>query len=108
MSPFCLLVRFKVRAGQVEDFDRLMTATVAQIAEREPGTVVYVSHSTNEPDVRVFFEAYRTRAAFDAHCKQPHIESFMAERSALVESFTVEELTPLSAQVEGAWRYESR
>lgn len=51
----------------------------------EQGTVAYVNHRVpGEPDVRVFYELYADRAAFDAHERQPHTRHFLEEREKFV------------------------
>jgi quinol monooxygenase YgiN len=68
MDGFGLVVRFRLAAGHEERFDELVAATLAGIRDHEPGTLVYASHAVEgEPGVRVFYELYRDRAAFEAH-----------------------------------------
>lgn len=56
-SGFGLVVRFSLRAGSEEAFDRLVSRTVALIGEREPGTLMYVVHEFEDvPAARVFYE----------------------------------------------------
>ena len=78
---FGLVVRFTVRDGAGDDFDRLVDQTVPEIHRHEPGTLVYAVHEVEgEPNVRVFYELYRDRAAFDEHERQDHTRRFLAER----------------------------
>ena len=96
-EPFALVVRFHLRAGHDQEFDALIARTVAAIAEHEPGTVLYVSHRVEgHPGLRIFYELYADRAAFDAHEDQPHVRHFLAERERLVERVEVDWLTPLA------------
>jgi quinol monooxygenase YgiN len=92
-TPFALIVHFKLFPDAVEEFDQLVERTIAQIRTDEPGTLLYSSHrDPNTPNVRVFYELYEDRAAFERHEAQEHVRTFLAERERLVESFEVEKL----------------
>ena len=97
---FALVVRFNLSdATAAAGFDALVTATVEQIRDREPGTLVYSTHTIDgEPLARVFYEVYADRAAFDEHERQPHTVKFLTEREQYVESFRVEFLAPGAAK----------
>jgi quinol monooxygenase YgiN len=76
-----LVVRFMLKDGATADFDRLVRETVPEIRKHEPDTLVYAVHQVEgEPQVRVFYELYRERAAFEAHERQEHTTRFLAER----------------------------
>jgi quinol monooxygenase YgiN len=66
---FVLVVRFDLRDEvAAAQFDRLTREAVRRIAEREPGTLLYLTHHVDgEPLARVFYEVYRDREAFRAH-----------------------------------------
>lgn len=101
-EAFGLVVRFRLRAGREEDFDRLTAETVPLIHEREEGTLLYLCQRVDgSPTERIFYELYQDRDAFEAHEAQPHTKRFLAEREALLESFDVDFLSP--AQVAGSW-----
>jgi quinol monooxygenase YgiN len=90
-TPFALVVHFKLFADAVEEFDQLVERTVARIRTDEPGTLVYTSHrDADTPSVRVFYELYEDRAAFEHHEAQEHVRAFLTERERMVESFEVE------------------
>ena len=78
---FALVVRFTLRPEHVEDFDALVERTLIGIAE-EPGTLVYLTHQrTDDPNERVFYEAYADAEAFAQHEQADHIRQFLAARS---------------------------
>ncbi|WP_037574579.1 putative quinol monooxygenase [Phaeacidiphilus oryzae] len=81
-SGFGLVVRFELRdEASATGFDELVSRTVPQIEAQEPGTLAYVVHTApDDPKVRVFYELYADRAAFDAHEQQPHTKHFLAQR----------------------------
>lgn len=85
-SGFGLVVRFTLRdADAAEAFDALVCRTLEGIRRQEPGTVAYMNHHVpGEPNVRIFYELYENRAAFDAHEQQPHIKNFLAAREEFV------------------------
>lgn len=82
----------------------MVATTVAAIVRHEPGTLLYVSHTVeDEPQLRIFYELYRDRAAFDSHEQQAHVRHFLAEREPLVETFAVDWLHPTAqAGIAGA------
>ncbi|GAA1412099.1 hypothetical protein GCM10009639_64160 [Kitasatospora putterlickiae] len=88
---FGLVVRFVARdVTAAHAFDRLAREALKGIRTREPGTLVYVSHAVpDEPRVRVFYELYADREAFEEHERQPHVRRFLAERGQYLESFEV-------------------
>jgi quinol monooxygenase YgiN len=83
---FALVVRFDLRLGVEDAFDRLVAATVARIRDEEPGTLLYLCHHVREePQARVFYELYADRAAFDAHEQQAHVRAFLDQRQAFMD-----------------------
>jgi quinol monooxygenase YgiN len=93
-APFVLVVRFTLRPGSEEAFDRLTQETAAEIREREHNTLVYACHAVQgSPRQRIFYELYRNKAAFEQHESQPHVRRFRSERSTMLESTDVDFLT---------------
>ncbi|MGW1358468.1 putative quinol monooxygenase [Streptomyces chartreusis] len=87
---FGLIVRFTARdEAAAKGFDALAAETLAGI-EGEPGTLVYVNHAVpGATNVRVFYELYANREAFEAHESQPHVRRFLAEREQFLTSTEV-------------------
>lgn len=93
-KPFALVVRFTVRPGGEDEFDALVAETVARIREAEPGTLVYACHRVEgSPRLRIFYELYRDRAAFDAHEAGAHTRRFLTLRGPLLEGTGVDVVT---------------
>ena len=93
-APFALVVRFTVRAGSEQAFDRLTEEIASSIRERESDTLIYACHMVQEnPQQRIFYELYRNRAAFERHQAYEHVRRFLAQRTDLVESTEVDFLT---------------
>ena len=99
MRMFALVVRFDCRdqAAAIR-FDQLTAEVVHQITAKEPGTLLYATHSVEgEPLARVFYEVYRDRDAFQTHEVADHVVRFHAEKDPLVVGRRVEFLTPASS-----------
>jgi quinol monooxygenase YgiN len=93
-APFALIVRFTVRPGSEEAFDRLTEETSSAIREREYDTLIYACHTVEgNPRQRIFYELYRDKAAFERHEAHEHVRRFVAERTAMLESAEVEFLS---------------
>ena len=92
---FGLCVRFTCKdQDAAEAYDQLVAETIEAIKTDEPGTIVYASHTVDEqPLVRVFYELYRDRAAFEAHESAPHTRRYLAERGRYLAATEVEWLT---------------
>ncbi|CAK7288650.1 Quinol monooxygenase YgiN [Streptomyces misionensis JCM 4497] len=98
-SGYALTVRFTTRdADAAERFDALVERTLEGI-RNEPGTLVYVVHiPEGEPLVRVFYELYADRDAFEAHEAQPHTKRMLAEREQYLVSTEVQFLNELTGK----------
>ncbi|MEU2462524.1 putative quinol monooxygenase [Streptomyces sp. NPDC012473] len=96
-SGFALTVRFALRdASAAQQFDELLAVTIGGI-RAEPGTLAYIVHTpVGEPLVRVFYELYTDRGAFEAHEEQAHTKRFLAAREALLTSVDVAFLDEMS------------
>ncbi|WP_369696864.1 putative quinol monooxygenase [Streptomyces sp. XD-27] len=98
-----LIVRFELHdAAAATAFDALVDKTLKGIKENEPGTLVYVSHRVpGEPDVRVFYELYADREAFEEHERQPHVREFLEARQQYVARFDVTFLEAVGGKLSG-------
>ncbi|MFD7983116.1 putative quinol monooxygenase [Kitasatospora indigofera] len=98
---FGLVVRFTAHDEEAAAaFDRLAADALVGIRSHEPGTLVYVNHGVpEEPRVRVFYELYVDRSAFEKHEQQPHVQHFLSERAQYLESFEVTFLDELAAKI---------
>ncbi|MEV1026972.1 antibiotic biosynthesis monooxygenase [Streptomyces sp. NPDC050264] len=98
---FGLVVRFTLHDEEAASaFDELCARTLEGIKANEPGTLTYVTHTPEgEPLVRVFYELYADRAAFDAHETQPHTKYFLAERGQYLAGTEVTFLDAIAGKV---------
>ncbi len=88
---FGILVRFTLKDGAEEAFDKLVAETVEEIRAHEPDTLIYTCHTVEEhPQQRIFYELYRNRTTFNAHEAQPHIARFLADREQYLLSYEVD------------------
>jgi quinol monooxygenase YgiN len=96
---FALVVRFDCRdQAAVARFDELTAEVVQEIAQKEPGTLIYATHSVESaPLARIFYEVYRDRDAFQAHEAADHVQLFHARKDPLLVDRRVEFLSPASA-----------
>ncbi|TQE19663.1 putative quinol monooxygenase [Streptomyces ipomoeae] len=100
---FGLVVRFTMRdEAAASAFDELCADTLKGIKGQEPGTLMYVTHvPDDQPLVRVFYELYEDRAAFEAHEAQPHTKRFLAEREQYLAGVEVTFLNAVAGKVAG-------
>jgi quinol monooxygenase YgiN len=96
---FALVVRFDcLYKAAVTRFDELTAEVVQQITDKEPGTLVYATHSVEgAPLARIFYEVYRDRDAFETHEAADYVQLFHARKNPLVVGRRVEFLSPGSA-----------
>lgn len=89
-SGYALIVRFTCRdADAAQQFDALVNRTLEGI-RTEAGTLIYVSHTpVDEPLVRVFYELYANKDAFQIHETQPHTRHMLKEREQYLASTEV-------------------
>lgn len=98
-SGYALTVRFTTRdAEAAERFDALVERTLEGIRS-EPGTLVYVVHvPESEPLVRVFYELYADKDAFQAHEAQDHTKRMLSEREPYLTSTEVTFLNEMTGK----------
>lgn len=89
-SGYALTVRFTLRdSSAAQKFDDLVARTIEGI-RAEVGTLVYAVHiPVGEPLIRVFYELYADRDAFQAHEDQAHTQRFLAAREELLSDVEV-------------------
>lgn len=89
-----LVVRFTLPGEDaVRAFDALTATAVPLIRSREPGTLVYETHTVDDdPLGRVFYEVYADDDALAAHESTTHTRAFLQGIRALVTDTRVERL----------------
>lgn len=87
MTKFTILVRFRIKPGQMPAFLPLMLENAQASRRDEPGCERFdVLRPQDDRDAILLYEIYADRAAFDAHCASPHFKHFdSATRSMVAE-----------------------
>jgi quinol monooxygenase YgiN len=83
-----VVAKLRAASGKGDALAALLTEQAAVVRSEEPGCLVYRPHrSARDPDVFLFYEAYRDEAALDAHRRAPHLVAFRErrEREGLTE-----------------------
>ncbi len=69
-----VVAKLSAKPGKGDELAAILRQQVAAVLKAEPDCVVYRLHrSKKNPDLFVFYEQYRSDAAFDLHRKAPHI-----------------------------------
>jgi quinol monooxygenase YgiN len=93
MSGFVIVVDFKIRAGKMQDFRRLIDDNARASCRDEKGCRRFdVLANRKDADRILLYEIYDDRAAFDQHLKTPHFAVFNEKSAALVAEKTISEL----------------
>jgi quinol monooxygenase YgiN len=84
----------------VDDFDRLTERVVEMVRQREPDTLVFISHAVpSAPTQRILYQVYRSRGSYQRHLSQPYMQQFDLDRRAYVLATNVVELGLQQAKV---------
>lgn len=100
---FGLVVRFDLKDAQAAAaYDALVDETAPGIRDAEPGTLVYATHTVEgEPLVRIHYELYADRDAFEVHERAEHTVRYLREREQYITATRVEWLTPGPTKLPG-------
>jgi quinol monooxygenase YgiN len=86
--------------NRVDEFDRLTERVVEMVGQREPDTLVFISHAVpSAPTQRILYQVYRSRSAYQRHLAQPYIQQFDQDRRSYVLATNVVELGLQQAKV---------
>jgi quinol monooxygenase YgiN len=87
----------RAHAGRRAELLELLRELV-DAAAGEPGTLVYVMHEADDPDVVVSYELFADQAALDAHRESAAVGAVMPRLNALVAEGSFRRLTPAHAK----------
>ncbi|MEV4257131.1 antibiotic biosynthesis monooxygenase, partial [Spirillospora sp. NPDC049652] len=91
---------FTLLDGREEAFDRLAADLAAAARASEPDTLVFAAHQVvNAPTQRIFYQLFRSEAAFAAHQRLPHLRRFQAESRPHVLATNVIEIRLGAAKI---------
>ena len=80
-----VVAKLSAKPGKGGALEALLSEQVAAVRAAEPDCLVYRLHRLEKnSDVFLFYEQYRSQAAFDAHRKAPHLAAFRERRDPLV------------------------
>ena len=80
-----VVAKLSAKPGQGDALAAILAEQVAAVVKAEPDCLVYRRHrSKKNPDLFLFYEQYRSDAAFDVHRKGPHLAAFRDRRDPLV------------------------
>jgi len=92
VTPFVIVVEFRIHSGKMAAFRRLMDENARASCRDEPGCRRFdVLTSDKDPDHILLYEIYDDRAAFEAHVKTPHFAVFNRDSAPLVADKVVKE-----------------
>jgi quinol monooxygenase YgiN len=91
-NGFVIVVDFKIKAGQMAAFRKLIDDNARASVRDEPGCSRFdVCTNRKDQDRILLYEIYDDRAAFDAHLKTPHFAVFNEQSAPLVADKSVAE-----------------
>lgn len=100
MSPYAIIVDFRLKPGMRAAFRRLIDINARQSMRDEAGCRRFdVLEPTGEDDRILLYEIYDDRAAFAVHLESPHFARFDADSADMIAGKSV---TECSLVLEGA------
>ena len=80
-----VVAKLSAKPGKGDELAAILREQVAAVRKAEPDCLIYRLHrSKKNPDLFLFYEQYRSEAAFDLHRKAPHLAGFRERRDPLV------------------------
>ena len=90
-----LLAKFEVKKDQI-DFFKSEALKLIDASKNEQGCIYYSLHQNNEKsDVLVFTEIWESEDALEEHKNTAHFKAFFSIIENLIESVSVEKMTPI-------------
>ena len=92
MTPFVIVVDFRLKPGTRQAFRRLIDSNAKASCRNEPGCRHFdVLEPADDADRILLYEIYDNRGAFDVHLKTAHYADFdAASRSMIAEKAVTE------------------
>lgn len=84
-ETFTVVAKIAPKPGKEDALEAVLRKQVEAVRKNEPDCLVYRVHrSAKSPAIFLFYEQYRSAAAFDFHRKAPHLAAFHEQRKDLV------------------------
>jgi len=84
-NVFTVVAKIYPKPGREDELEAILLKQVEAVREAEPDCLVYRPHrSTKEPVAFLFYEQYRSEAAFQFHRTAPHLAEFQQQRKDLM------------------------
>lgn len=81
------------KTGREDDVAALLVKMAGAVKQAEPDCLVYRPHrAEKDPVAFLFYEQYRSRAAFDFHRTAPHLAGYREQMKGLVDKPTEVEI----------------
>ncbi|MBI1179018.1 MAG: antibiotic biosynthesis monooxygenase [Alphaproteobacteria bacterium] len=80
-----VIARLKLKPGQGPAFETHMARMSRSVEDAEPGNHFYRGYRTADPEVFVALEAYKDRAALEAHGKSAHVAEALPRVGAMLD-----------------------
>lgn len=80
-----VIAKLGVKEGKMDEAVAMIKTLVAEVAKEE-GTLIYkFCKDAKKPNTLVVMEAYKDKAALQAHSSTPHFQEFFAKFSAVMD-----------------------
>ena len=81
-----VVAKIRAKAGRGDELAAIFREQVQAVRGAEPDCLVYRVHrSDKDPGQFLFYEQYRSEAAFQAHAKSAHLAAFRGRREGMVD-----------------------
>jgi quinol monooxygenase YgiN len=94
-----VIAHLRAHAGKGDEVAALAVPLI-EATRQEDGCISYdLYRKITEPDVLVFVETWKSRAAVDAHFIEPHLKAFQAAMADLLAEVRIEVVHPEKVEV---------
>ena len=88
-----VVARIYSKAGKEEDVAALLVKMADAVKQAEPDCLIYRPHrAARDPVVFLFYEQYRSPAAFEFHRTAPHLAGYREQMKGLLDKPTEVEI----------------
>ena len=95
MANLTIVANIKAHPDKV-DLVKSELLKLIDITRKEEGCINYDLHQDNDnPAHFMFYENWSSRELWQAHMSNDHLKAYMAATEGAVESFTLNEMTPV-------------